>query len=548
MSEVEYTRVMALHALAYCERLYYLEEVEEIKVADDRVFAGRALHEDLKRAEEDASGWTSMEMSSATLGLVGKVDAMRRREGSSIPYEHKRGRCRRVGKKATAWNTDELQVCAYGMLMEEASGERVEEGRVRYHADNVTVRVPLDDRAREAVREAVSRARKIRSSLERPPVTENENLCVHCSLAPICLPEEERLVDDHEWDAIRLFPADRDAETVHVVGRGARVSKSGETLKVVDKDKDVEDRVFPIREVGALVVHGYAQVTTQALLSCASRGIPVHWLTAGGRYATGLAGLGPVQRRIRQYKALCDDTVRLGLTRSLTTNKVETQLKYLLRASRKAGERPPELDERANEIRAALRGIGRAENADSIRGYEGTAGRSYFGALPLLLREGVPEEMKPNGRSRRPPRDRFNALLGFGYALLYQNVLQAVLAVGLEPAVGFFHTPRSSAHPLVLDLMELFRVPVWDMPVIGSVNRGQWNADEDFQVTVGRVWLSAEGRKKAIGLFENRLTDTWKHPVVGYSLSYARLIELEVRLLEKEWTGKPGLFARMRLR
>jgi CRISPR-associated protein Cas1 len=31
-------------------------------------------------------------------------------------------------------------------------------------------------------------------------------------------------------------------------------------------------------------------------------------------------------------------------------------------------------------------------------------------------------------------------------------------------------------------------------------------------------------------------------------LSYARLIELEVRLLEKEFGGELGLFARMRLR
>ncbi|MCL0065621.1 hypothetical protein M1N79_01875 [Dehalococcoidia bacterium] len=49
-------------------------------------------------------------------------------------------------------------------------------------------------------------------------------------------------------------------------------------------------------------------------------------------------------------------------------------------------------------------------------------------------------------------------------------------------------------------------------------------------------------------LFENRLSETWKHPVISYSLSYARLIELEVRLLEKEWAGHPGLFAKMRLR
>ncbi len=69
-----------------------------------------------------------------------------------------------------------------------------------------------------------------------------------------------------------------------------------------------------------------------------------------------------------------------------------------------------------------------------------------------------------------------------------------------------------------------------------------------FKWRGGRVWLSDAGRNKAIALFENRLADTWRHPAIGYSLSYARLIELEARLLEKEWTGRPGLFARMRLR
>jgi CRISPR-associated protein Cas1 len=131
---------------------------------------------------------------------------------------------------------------------------------------------------------------------------------------------------------------------------------------------------------------------------------------------------------------------------------------------------------------------------------------------------------------------------------VHTAVTRAVLAAGLEPSLGFFHTPRSAAHPLVLDLMELFRVPLWDMVLIGSLNRNQLDPDADFVATKTKVWLSDSGRKKAIGLFEARLDETWKHPVVGYSLSYSRTIELEARLLEKEWTGEPGLFARMRLR
>jgi len=96
--------------------------------------------------------------------------------------------------------------------------------------------------------------------------------------------------------------------------------------------------------------------------------------------------------------------------------------------------------------------------------------------------------------------------------------------------------------------MELFRVPLWDMALIASVNRKQWDAEKDFSYAGRQVWLSDVGRKKAIEIYETRKEQKWKHPVTRYSLTYARLIELEARLLEKEWTGKPGLFACMRLR
>jgi CRISPR-associated protein Cas1 len=539
-------RVMALHALAYCERLFYLEEVEEIRVADGAVYAGRTLHEDLRLAEEEGGTWTSLEMSSPALGLIGKVDALRRRDGGLIPYEHKRGRARGKGKQAAAWPADALQVSAYGMLLEDDTGGQVIEGRVRYHVDQVTVRVPLDEAARQGVRQAVARARQLRRSPDRPPVTANDRLCLKCSLAPVCLPEEERLSEDGQWEPIRLFPPDPERKAVHVVEPGARVSREGDRLKVALLEG--EPISVPTAEVGAVVLHGYPQITTQAIHMCTRHDIPVHWVSAGGRYLAGLAaGAGGVQRRLRQYRALTDPGTCLRLAKRLAMAKVEAGLRYVLRATRGMDRRQAKLAGPLETMRAALKAMAGADNPDSLRGHEGAAGRGYFALVPRLLRD-VPAEMVPRGRNRRPPKDRFNALLGFGYALLYQNVLQAVLTVGLEPALGFYHQPRSSAHPLVLDMMELFRVPAWDMVVVGSVNRGQWDPEADFEVAPGRVWLSGPGRKKAIKLFEGRLTDQWRHPVIGYSLSYARLIELEVRLLEKEWSGRPGLFGRMRLR
>src|SRR5438105_11262491 len=128
-------RVMAVHALAYCPRLFYLEEVEELRVADAAVFAGRELHAGLE-ADEDGE-WASLELTSEALGLTGKVDCVRRRDGSYLPYEHKRGQPRREADgSASAWPSDRLQIVAYAVLLEEAFGEPIAEGRIRYHAAN----------------------------------------------------------------------------------------------------------------------------------------------------------------------------------------------------------------------------------------------------------------------------------------------------------------------------------------------------------------------------------------------------------------------------
>ncbi len=189
-----------------------------------------------------------------------------------------------------------------------------------------------------------------------------------------------------------------------------------------------------------------------------------------------------------------------------------------------------------------------APDPDTLRGVEGRAGRAYFSAFNTMLNENYLPAFGFERRSRRPPEDRINSLLGFGYALLFSSVHAALCVTGLEPALGTFHRPRSSAPPLVLDLMELFRVPLWDMPLVASVNRGQWDPEADFNITPQRVWLSRPGKKKAINIFEQRLEDTWKHPVLDYSLSYRRHIELEARLMLKEMDGEADLFARTRIR
>ncbi|MCR9294409.1 MAG: type I-MYXAN CRISPR-associated endonuclease Cas1 [bacterium] len=541
------TRVMALHALKYCERLFYLEEVEEIRVADGRVYAGRRLHEEV--ADEDTTNERrSIELESEEWGIFGKADAVRRRDGRWIAYEHKRGRSNQAEDGSPlAWESDRIQAIAYAVLLEEHLREAVPEARVRYHANNKTARVTIDEQARQDLRAAILRAQTLRNGNLRPPVTDDECKCPNCSLAPVCLPEEERLAlsSNEASPPPRIFPQHRDRQTIHVTTPKSRIGRSGMSLTVNSEHKAEK---IGIEQIDCVLIHGYAQISTQAIQLCSSRDVPIFWLTSGGRFLTATCNAGRVKQRIRQYESLTDLSMRLRLAKRLIHAKIETQLKFILRATRGAAEKRDACQTAIRNIRSALAAVGNVESNESLLGYEGQAAKAYFSALPQILGKRVDNRLKPTGRSRRPPKDAFNAALSYGYSLVQALVLRSVLAVGLEPAFGFYHQPRSAASPLVLDLMELFRTPLWEMPLIGSLNRGAWNLESDFDTAHDHVWLSPEGRKKAIEIFEARIKESYKHPFNGHSMEYARIVELEVRLLEKEWSGITGVFAQMRLR
>ncbi|MEM8641364.1 MAG: type I-MYXAN CRISPR-associated endonuclease Cas1 [Cyanobacteria bacterium P01_G01_bin.54] len=538
-------KVSALHALAYCPRLFYFEEVEELYVQNAAVFAGRRLHAELERNEEEE--WEDLFLESGSLGLRGRVDALRSRDGQLIPYEHKRGRCWRDDQKQPqAWESDRLQLLAYCTLIESTLGIRVQEGRIRYHADNVVVHVPFDAAGEAAVQAAITRAFELRAQRQRPPVTVDANRCTRCSLAPVCLPEEARLSHNARLP-VRLFPNDTDQQVVHILEPGTRVGRTGEQLKITRRDQPVE-RV-PIAQVHQVVLHSFSQISTQAIHLCQHHDVGIHWLSGGGRYVGSLdMRQGSVQRRIWQYQQLADPGQCLTLARLLVACRGQSQRQFLLRSRRQQAVVTADLPAAIRQMQAVLKTVPQADSLESLLGLEGQLAALYFGVFGQLLKPGIPPELGFSHRNRRPPRDRVNALLGFGYALLLTDVMNAILTVGLEPALGFYHQPRSQAAPLALDMMEIFRVPLVDMPVVASINRGQWDVETDFAVTPHKVWLSEAGRRKFIGLYEQRKGQQWKHPVTKYSLTYRRLLELEVRLLEKQWLGEGEVFGRLVLR
>ena len=346
-------RVMALHALAYCERLFYLEEVEEIRVADANVYAGRRIHEKLDKGPDIYT----LELASARLGLRGKVDCVRRQSGQLVVYEHKKGRSKK-GKEA--WPSDRLQALAYSLLLAEHTGESVDEARIRYHADRKPIKIPVcSEEAEREVQSAAARAKELRDTLERPPVTVSEGQCRTCSLAPVCLPEEERFVHMGKTKPQRLFPPEDDRRVIHVVEQGCSIRKNGDQLIVYFPDGN--KKPLPGMAIASLVLHGNIQISTQSIHFCAANDIGVHWLSFGGHYVGALSpGSGGVQRRNRQYQAFQNSLFRTQLALRLAKAKVENQLKYILRSvrSRKEINDAQEVEKKISGMRIEIQGLG----------------------------------------------------------------------------------------------------------------------------------------------------------------------------------------------
>ncbi len=165
-----------------------------------------------------------------------------------------------------------------------------------------------------------------------------------------------------------------------------------------------------------------------------------------------------------------------------------------------------------------------------LLGLEGQAAALYFGNFGRMLRAKAGSAFDFTTRNRRSPRDPVNALLSFAYALLVKDCFAAACTVGFDPYQGFYHGGRHGRPSLALDLMEEFRAVIADSVVLTLINN-RTLSPEDFLVWREACQLTEGGRKKFFEAYEYRKATVVSHPVYGYKMSYARMLEVQARML-----------------
>jgi CRISPR-associated protein Cas1 len=145
-----------------------------------------------------------------------------------------------------------------------------------------------------------------------------------------------------------------------------------------------------------------------------------------------------------------------------------------------------------------------ADSTEQLMGLEGAGAAQYFAAFADCLQS---PEFTFTARSRRPPKDPVNAMLSFGYQLLWNHLLSLIELQGLDPYYACLHQGSERHAALASDLLEEFRAPIVDSLTLYLVNRGMMNIEEDFNYQNNGCYLNNMGRKKFLKAFLQRMEE-----------------------------------------
>ncbi|HKV56860.1 MAG TPA: type I-D CRISPR-associated endonuclease Cas1d [Ktedonobacteraceae bacterium] len=312
---------------------------------------------------------------------------------------------------------------------------------------------------------------------------------------------------------------------------------------------------IPLVKIDEVVVLGEITLTASAMHLLLEHDIEITFL---GRYGQFKGRLSPPFSknsllRMAQYRAHQDMAKRCDLARRFVMGKLANQRQRLLRYNRAQSDR--EVSQAVDQLAASIHalevlplqrvplarpiasGDNRVEGTplEAILGIEGAGSAAYFRCFGKLLAK--QQQWPFPGRVKRPATDPVNSLLSFGYSLLTNKVASAVQLVGFDHFVGYLHSSFYGRPALALDLMEEFRPLIVDSVVITILNNRMLTPG-DFVVELGAYRLKQEKHKILFTKFEERLNEEVRHPIFGYTTTYRRCIELQVRLLAKWLTGE----------
>jgi len=226
----------------------------------------------------------------------------------------------------------------------------------------------------------------------------------------------------------------------------------------------------------------------------------------------------------RKQLEIAETEKGLNLAKEWIEKKFENYNDFLKRLKYKRPQKQEKIDNSIKRLEEIKRNFSKLsgtieEKRNNILGYEGAGGKIYFETINYI----IPDKFKFEGRSRNPSKDEFNALLNYGYGVLYSMVEKACIIAGLDPYVGFIHTDNYNKKSLVFDLIEMFRI--WVDETVVYLFSSRKVKREHFDRIKNGLSLNKEGKALLIESLNNTFEKKVRHK--GRNIKVKNIIQFE---------------------
>lgn len=276
---------------------------------------------------------------------------------------------------------------------------------------------------------------------------------------------------------------------------GASLSRNNEGFVVTNADGCQR---IPVAAVRSIHISRGAQITSDAVLLAVENSIEILFNDRAGKPVARVWSpkYGSVSTIRKGQLSFVSSVEAVKWIKEIIVDKLENQQALLLMLTTDDVCKKQIVERAIGRIEAyrikagLLEGDRVSDISHTLRGLEGSASKIYFETMNVFL----PEQYRFDKRSQHPAKDVANAMLNYGYGVLYGKIEGALIRAGIDPYIGIMHRDEYNRPVLVYDVIELYRV--WVDYVVVSLLMQNIITDEHYStLDDGSCWLEALGRR-----------------------------------------------------
>lgn len=292
-------------------------------------------------------------------------------------------------------------------------------------------------------------------------------------------------------------------------------------------------KYIPVEDTRELMIFGEVTINKSLLDFCSQKEIILHFYNYYGYYSGSFyprEHLNSGYMILKQAEYYNDSDKRYELAEKFVRGAAQN----ILRVLKYYNSRGKSLQDIITTIKGLISEISSVNSIPELMAYEGNIRETYYQGFDEII---ATKGFEFINRSKRPPKNRLNALISFGNSLIYTQVLSEIYQTHLDPRIGYLHSTNFRRFTLNLDVAEIFKPIIVDRTIFSLITRKQLNKSH-FVEDMGGILLSDKGRKIFIAEWENKMKTTIKHRTLNREVSYRRLLRLELYKLVKHFMGE----------